>query len=84
MLLSKSQILQKALQDLGDKMKANLKVKGMHCNSCEMLIADALEDIDVKAKVDSKKEIATVEFDESKVTLDEVKKAIEAEGYKVE
>ena len=28
-------------------MKLNLKIKGMHCTSCEMLVKDSLEDEDV-------------------------------------
>tara|TARA_Y100000310_G_C20571710_1_gene758393 strand:- start:934 stop:1134 length:201 start_codon:yes stop_codon:yes gene_type:complete len=64
--------------------KINLKIKGMHCKSCEMLIADALEDVGVKGKVDSEKGTAEIEFDENKVTLDQVKKTIVDEGYVVE
>ena len=56
----------------------------MHCKSCEMLIADALEDVGVKGKVDSEKGTAEIEFDENKVTLDQVKKTIVDEGYVVE
>ncbi len=64
--------------------KMNLKIKGMHCSSCEMLIADALEDLGVKSSVDSKEGTATVEFDENKISLEKIKKTIEEEGYKVE
>jgi copper chaperone len=64
--------------------KVTLKIKGMHCKSCEMLIEDALEDIQVKGKVDSKKGLAIVEFDESKVSEEKIKKTIVGEGYKVE
>jgi copper chaperone len=65
-------------------MKVTLKVKGMHCKSCSMLIEDALEDIGVKSKVDSEKGIAVVEFDENKVSEEKIKAAIKGEGYKVE
>ena len=66
-------------------MKTTIKINGMHCHSCEMLIGDALEDIGVKNSVDSKKGLAVVEFDESKVTIDQIKKVIQDEGeYKVE
>jgi copper chaperone len=64
--------------------KITLKVKGMHCKSCSMLIEDALEDLGVKSKVDSDKGTAIVEFDENKVSEEAIKKAIKAEGYKVE
>ena len=65
--------------------KINLKVKGMHCKSCEMLIGDALEDLGVsKSKIDSQKGTAEIEFDEKKTSVDEIKKTIVAEGYKLE
>ena len=49
-----------------------------------MLIEDALDDLDVKSEVDSEKGTAAIEFDESKITEEKIKKAIEKEGYKVE
>jgi copper chaperone len=64
--------------------KVTLKVKGMHCKSCSMLIEDALEDIGVKAKVDSEKDSAVVEFDENKISEEKIKATIKGEGYKVE
>ena len=64
-------------------MKAKIKVQGMHCKSCVMLISDALDDIGVKATVDVKSGEVVVEFDDSKTSLDSIKKAIRAEGYKV-
>ncbi|MBU0460349.1 MAG: cation transporter [Nanoarchaeota archaeon] len=63
----------------------NLKIKGMHCNSCAMLIADALEDLGVKkSKIDAKSGKAVIEFDEKKITAEKIKQAIKKEGYKVE
>ena len=64
-------------------MKKSLKVKGMHCKSCEILISDALQDIGVKSKVDSKKGAAEVEFDENKISIDKIKDVIKKEGYEV-
>ncbi len=64
--------------------KINLKIKGMHCKSCEMLITDALEEVGAKAQVDSKKGLAVVEFDENKLTKDKIKQIIQKEGFKVE
>ena len=65
-------------------MKINLKIKGMHCKSCKMLIEDALEDLGVKSNVDNEKGTATIEFDESKITEEKIKDAIKKEGYQVE
>lgn len=65
-------------------MKANLKITGMHCRSCEMLINDALLDSGVKnCKIDSKRGTAVIEFDEKKLNLPKIKSIIEKEGYKV-
>ncbi len=65
-------------------MKLNLKISGMHCKSCEVLITDALMDAGVKdCKVDSKKGTAVVEFDEKIIAPEKVKVIIEKEGYKV-
>ena len=61
--------------------KIDLKIKGMHCKSCETLIADALEEKGVKSKVDSVKGTAVVEFDEKKTTLQQIKEIIKKEGY---
>ena len=65
--------------------KISLKVKGMHCKSCDMLIKDVLSDIDGVKKVDSSfsKGLVDVEFDEKKTNVVTIKKAIEGEGYTV-
>lgn len=62
-----------------------LKIKGMHCPSCKMVINDILDDLGVeKSTVDSKKGTAIIDFDENKITQDQIKKDIEQEGYEVE
>jgi copper chaperone len=64
--------------------KIKLKIKGMHCHSCEMLIKDALKDIGVKnSKINSKTGQAEIEFDEKKISLEMIKKTIEKGGYKI-
>lgn len=65
-------------------MKMNLKVKGMHCDSCATLIKEDLLDIGVKkVEVSLKKELVLIEFDEKKLTLNKIKNAIEALNYNV-
>lgn len=66
-------------------MKKLFNVKGMHCKSCEVLIKEGVGDLKGVKKVDVSllKNNVSVEFDESKVKEPEIKKAIEAEGYKV-
>ncbi|MBU0615642.1 MAG: cation transporter [Nanoarchaeota archaeon] len=62
------------------------KTKGMHCTSCEMLVKDALMDIDgvKKVKASFKDSIVDVDFDAAKVSAEKIAKTIEKEGYKVE
>ncbi len=66
-------------------MEKTINVKGMHCNSCNMLIEDAVSEIkgveSVKANFEKGKVI--VKYDED-MLLDKIKIAIEKEGYKVE
>lgn len=66
--------------------KITLKVDGMHCTSCEMLIKDALEDLEGVSDVEAAHAAGTVlvEFDGSKADPEEFKKLIRAEGFKVE
>ena len=57
--------------------KIKLYIKGMHCKSCEMLLEDAFEDLGVvSSKIDFAKGQAIVEFDETKVSLEQLKKAV--------
>ncbi|MDP3728925.1 MAG: heavy-metal-associated domain-containing protein [bacterium] len=64
--------------------KLNLKVEGMHCKSCEVLIKEELEDAgatDVQVSASKGTVIATV--DEKKLTEKKVQEIIKKEGYKV-
>lgn len=65
-------------------MKTTLKISGMHCPSCAILIHDALEEAGAKSKIDHKKGLAVIEFDEAKLSLDQIKSIIQKEGYKAE
>lgn len=63
---------------------AKIKVAGMHCPSCEILIQDVLSDVGVSAKADYSKDELTVDFNEKKIDIKKIKKLIETEaGYKV-
>jgi len=61
-----------------------LKVEGMHCPSCEMLVADELGEMDgVKSIEASHKEgLVKIRY-EGKIDLEKVKKTITSLGYKV-
>lgn len=63
-----------------------LKVSGMHCKSCEMLIKDALEEEDgiKSASADMKKEAVNVLFNEEETSAEKIKKIIAELGYKAE
>jgi len=60
-----------------------IKVEGMHCNSCEMLITDELnETLGVKSSSAShEKGLVNVEYDEEDITLEKIKEVIRGEGY---
>ncbi|MCA9459013.1 MAG: heavy-metal-associated domain-containing protein [Nanoarchaeota archaeon] len=61
-----------------------LKVKGMHCPSCEMLIKDILEDEEIKViSISHKTGDIKVSFDKNNVDFDEVKRILAEEGHEV-
>ncbi len=65
-------------------MEKTLKVSGMHCKSCELLLADVLSEIKGISKISIDHKSGSVEFDyDNENVLPSVKKAIETEGYKV-
>ena len=65
-------------------METQLKVTGMHCKSCEMLLVDNISEIAGVEQVNanSKSGIVTVKYDNEEA-LNNVKKTIEKEGYKI-
>jgi len=64
--------------------KLKLIVEGMHCKSCEMLLTDNLMELGAaKVEVSHQKNEVIVEFEKSKITANQIIKAIEKEGYKV-
>jgi copper chaperone CopZ len=66
--------------------KIKLKVKGMHCKSCEMLIKDSLSELKgvSDTRVDHKQGYVIVEFDENMASIADIKKIIKNEGYEVQ
>jgi copper chaperone len=59
-----------------------LKVKGMSCGLCVKSIEGAFHEIGVKATADLASATVTVEYDENKHTLQNLKEVIEEQGYK--
>ncbi len=61
-----------------------LKVEGMSCGHCVAAIEKALKQVGVnKVNVDLQNKSVQVEFDNSKITTDAIKEAIEDQGYDV-
>lgn len=65
-------------------MVRKIKIEGMHCSSCSMNIDFDLEELDGVNKVNTSyaKQESEVEYDEEKLTIQEIVKQIEKTGYK--
>lgn len=64
-------------------IKKTLKLDGLHCSSCAMLIEGELEDIGAKATCSWAKQVVDVEYDESSLKDRDIKEAIDRAGYSV-
>lgn len=66
--------------------KAKLKIIGMHCTSCSMTIDFDLEDVEgvTSAKTSYARTETEVEFDEEKVSIDQIIKVVRKTGYQAE
>lgn len=60
-----------------------LKLSGMHCVSCSMLIEGELEDRGVQAKANYAKQLVEVTFDPKKIKEEAIVVVIQALGYTV-
>lgn len=60
-----------------------LNVQGMSCGHCVNSVESAVKKLGVEAKVDLATNSVTVDFDETKVSLDAIKETIEEQGYDV-
>ena len=63
-----------------------LNVSGMKCGGCEINVGDKLKEMDGVLNVDAvhKEDVVTIEYDESKTSLDEIKESITDAGFIVE
>jgi copper chaperone len=66
-------------------MKTELKVSGMNCGGCELLVKEALEEVDGIRGADASYRNGTiaVEYEPEKVTLAFITSVIEEQGFKV-
>lgn len=64
-------------------IKKKLKIEGMHCASCAMNIDFDLEDLDgvSLAKTSYARQESEVEYDEEKLSVEDIIKSIEKTGY---
>ena len=65
-------------------MEKVIKVNGMHCKSCEILLSDSISEIKGVQKVsaDSTSGVVKVTYSNEGI-LNDIKTVIEKEGYKV-
>ncbi|HLQ82624.1 MAG TPA: copper chaperone CopZ [Pseudogracilibacillus sp.] len=66
-------------------MQTELKVKGMTCGHCKSAVEGALAEATgvSNADVDLDEGVVSIDYDESTITLDQIKEVIEDQGYDV-
>ncbi|MCX7988265.1 MAG: heavy-metal-associated domain-containing protein [Thermodesulfovibrio sp.] len=62
--------------------KLKIYIEGMTCQHCVKRVSDALDSLGVD-KADVEIGEATIEFDENKITIDKIGKALEGAGYRL-
>ena len=65
-------------------MKTTLNIKGMHCASCSKIIEIELSDKVKSISVNHETGKATIDFDEKKINLQQIKDIIKQAGYKTD
>jgi copper chaperone len=67
-------------------MEKTLNVQGMSCGHCKMSVEGALKNLDGVSAAEVNLEAGKVDvtYDDTKVTFDAMKEAIEDQGYDVE
>jgi copper chaperone len=66
-------------------MTITLHVQGMTCGHCKMAVTNALKELDGVKNVEVHLQDSTVDvdYDETKVSVEKLKEAIEEQGYDV-
>lgn len=66
--------------------ETNLKIEGMHCTGCSTRLEKVLNNLEgvETAKVSLEEKKATIKYDETKISLESIKEAIEDAGFKGE
>ncbi|WP_336783797.1 copper ion binding protein [Paenibacillus illinoisensis] len=60
-----------------------LNVTGMSCNHCVKSVEEAVKNVGAKGQVDLAAGTVAVEYDEQQVKVEQIKAAIEDQGYDV-
>jgi copper chaperone len=65
--------------------QTTINVKGMTCDACQSAVTNALNELDgvTSVEINLKEGKAGVSYDPSKITFDQMKKAVEEQGYDV-
>jgi len=64
--------------------KVDFIVEGMHCTGCSSRLERILNNLEgVNAEVNFETQIARVEFDEEKVSINEIKETIKDAGFDI-
>ena len=82
---SKNKQEEKAVTDSAKIAETTINIGGMHCDMCVASIEKGVNALDgiVKVAVSLNDSNAIVSYDQSKVDLEKIKKAIEARGYSI-
>lgn len=66
--------------------ETNLKIEGMHCAGCSTRLERVLNNLEgvETAKVSLEEKKATIKYDETKISLESIKEAIDDAGFKGE
>jgi copper chaperone len=66
-------------------MKNELQVSGMKCSSCELLVTEALEDLEgvIEVKASQLEGTVSVDYDPNMVSISAIEAVIEEQGFKV-
>ena len=66
--------------------ETNLKIEGMHCAGCSTRLEKILNNLDGVeiAKVSLEEKKATIKYDEAKISLENIKEAIQDAGFEGE
>jgi len=66
-------------------MTISLQVQGMTCGHCKAAVTNALSELEgvKKVEVHLQEGMVDIDYDETKITIEKLKEAIEEQGYDV-